>query len=192
LVQNLLPHDLEKTDQETPGTAGGVANHVPLPGVHHANHELDNSTRGKELPNVAPKGSAKEALEGNALDILAGVGKIVALQQPDDIPTRGGFEPYFLIALKNLVIHVGLFGLPEERVERVLAKLVVKILDAKEVLPRAFVPKLSFNIDLHKENLGDFVKSSGRVELLTIADDVVAFVKQLCKFVLLENLQTCQ
>ena len=122
--QNLLPHDLEETDQESPGTAGGIANHVPLLGFHHANHELDDGARGEELPNLTPEGAAEKAFEGNAFDILAGVGKIVAFQQLDDFPTRGGFEADFLIVLKNLVIRVGLFGLPKERVKRVLAKLV--------------------------------------------------------------------
>ena len=79
--QNLLAHDLEEPDQETAGTAGRVANDVPFLGVHHANHEFDDGARGEELADLAAEGLAQKALEGNAFDILAGVGKIVLLQQ---------------------------------------------------------------------------------------------------------------
>ncbi len=190
--QNLLSHNLEEADQETAGTAGGVANHVPLLRIHYPNHELDNGSRGEELPNLAPEGATKESLESNPFDVLAGVGKIVAFQQLDDFTTSGEFEPDFLIALKNLVIRVGLLGLPKERVERVLPKLVVKILDGEEVLPRALGPQFSIDIDLHEENLGDFVKGSGGVELLAIADDVMAIVEQFREFVFLEDFQAGQ
>ncbi len=108
--QNLLPHDLEETDQEPPGAAGGVAYHVPLLGIHHSNHELDDGARGEELPNLAPECAAQEALEGNAFDVLAGIRKVIAFQQLDDFPARGGLEANFLIVLENLVICVGLFG----------------------------------------------------------------------------------
>ena len=73
-----------------------------------------------------------------------------------------------------------------------LAKLVVKKLDGEEVLPRALGSKLAFDIDLDEENLGDFVEGGGGVELLAVADDVVAFVEQVREFVLLEDLQACE
>ena len=78
--QNLLAHDFEEADQEAAGTAGRVANHVPLLGLDHANHEFDDGARGEELPNLARKVRPKEPLEGDAFDVLAGVGKVVAFQ----------------------------------------------------------------------------------------------------------------
>ena len=46
-----------------------------------------NSTmvRGREeLADLAPEGAAQEPLEGDALDVFAGVGEVVALQLSDD------------------------------------------------------------------------------------------------------------
>ncbi len=64
-----------------------------------------NSTmvRGvKNCPISPRKVRPKESLEGDALDVLAGVGKVVAFQQLDDFPACGGLQPDFFISSKIL------------------------------------------------------------------------------------------
>ncbi len=49
--------------------------------------------RGREeLADFAPERLAQEPLEGDAFHVFAGVGKVVAFQQPDDFAARGRFQ----------------------------------------------------------------------------------------------------
>ena len=87
--QDCLAHDLEEADQEAARPAGRIADYVALLRVHHPDHEFDDGARGEELADFAAEGSAQEPLEGDALDVFAGVGEVVPLQQADDFPAGG-------------------------------------------------------------------------------------------------------
>ncbi len=65
---------------------------VPFLGVHHAHHELDDGARGEELADLAAEGLAQESFEGDALDVLAGVGEVVASPADGRSRAGGGFE----------------------------------------------------------------------------------------------------
>ena len=83
---------LEKANQETAGTAGRVADDFPFLRLNHVNHELDNGAGREKLADFSPEGFSKEAFEGDALDVLAGVGKVVAFEQADDFQSGCGFQ----------------------------------------------------------------------------------------------------
>ena len=78
--KNLLADNFEEADEKSTRTAGRVADDVPFLRLHHANHKFDDGARREELPDLAPERSAKETLKRNALDVFAGVGKIIPLQ----------------------------------------------------------------------------------------------------------------
>ncbi len=187
--QYLLAHDLEEPDQEAAGTAGRVADDLPFLGVHHAHHEFDDGARGEELADLAAEGLAQEAFECDALDVLAGVGQVVLLQQADDFDAGGGFQVQFLVGFEDAVGLVVLLGLLEQVLQRIVAELLLEELDAEKVLPLPLGLEFAFHEHLDEEDLGDFVERGDGVALLPVADDVVALVEQVGELVLLEDLQ---
>ena len=90
--QDLLADDLEEADQKAAGTAGRVADNVAFLGIDHVHHEFHNGARGEELADFAPEGPAQEPFKGDAFDVFAGIGKVVAFQQSDDFSPVAGFR----------------------------------------------------------------------------------------------------
>ena len=84
--QNLLAHDLKRTDQKTPGATGRIADSLTLSRIHHVHHELDDTARSEELPDLAPECPTQKPLERDALDVLTGIRKVVLLQSAYKFP----------------------------------------------------------------------------------------------------------
>ena len=93
---------------------------------------------------------------------------------------------------RKSVFGVVLLGLLEEVVDGCISGLFVEYSAREKVLAPPFLLQLALDPDLHEQHLGDFVEGRGGIEMLAIADDVVALVEQVRKFVFLENLQLCQ
>ena len=63
ISENLLADDLEEPDEEAARSAGRVADRLPLLGLHHVHHELDDRRGVKNCPisprNVRPRKRSK-------------------------------------------------------------------------------------------------------------------------------------
>ena len=187
--KDLLPHDVEEPNEEAARTAGRVANDVAFLRIDHADHEFNDGSRGEELADFAAERLAQEPLEGDALYVFAGVGKVVAFQQPDDFAPRGQFQVQPLPFVEDAVFAVVFLGLAEKLLKRVFAKLRIEPVGRKEVLPLPLAPQFAFDPNLDEQHLGDFVEGRRRVQVFAVANDVVAGMEQVGKFVFLERLQ---
>jgi hypothetical protein len=67
--------------------------------------------------------------------------------------------------------------------------LIVEIFSAEQILPLPLLLHLTLNPSLHEEDLGDLVEGGSGIEVLAVADDVVARVEEVGELVLLEGLE---
>ena len=93
---------------------------------------------------------------------------------------------------KDLVGGESGLCLLKECVDRVLADLFVEELDTENVLPLLLLFHLSLDPCLDKEDLCDLIERGGRVEVLPVADDIVALVEKVGELVFLEGLETLE
>ena len=95
---DLVADMLEGANKKTARSRRWIANQLLLPRVEQFDHEIDDRTGRKELPQLAAEGGAEKALEGQALDVVAGLGEVEALQLPDDA-AEGLFRDVELVGL---------------------------------------------------------------------------------------------
>lgn len=133
----------------------------------------------------------EEALEGDALDVLGGVGEVVALKQADDLPDRRRLQVDSLVGLEDPVGLVLLLRLVEEHADRIVVKLalLVQEVSREQLLSLSSGAEATLDRDLHEQDLGDLVEGGGRVLLLAVPNHVVALVEQVRELVLLEDLK---
>ena len=184
---NLLPHTGEKADEEAAGAAGGIAYYVTFLRVGHLDHEAHDLARGEELADLTTEGATKETLEGDAFHIFDGLAEVVFLEQAHDLLRGGDFELDALVRCEELVVPVAVAQPGEEIVQRVVTKLLLHDFDCEEVFLLLLPAHLPLDIDFHEENFSDLIERGGRVELVAVADDVVALVKEVGELVFLED-----
>lgn len=73
-------HMLEDPNREAAGASGGIGDRLALLWVKHADHEVHDRARGEELPELAAEHVAEKLLEREALDVVAGLRQVKALQ----------------------------------------------------------------------------------------------------------------
>lgn len=179
--------DFKAADEEAAGAAGGVADAFAFPRVEHPDNELDDGARGEELADFAAKGAAEEAFEGDAFDVFAGVGEVVAFEFADDVFDGGGAEVDALVVGEDFVGAIGVFGFVEEGVDGGFGDLGFEEFDGEEVLAFALFLEAALDHDFHEEDFGDFVEGGCGVEVLVVADDVVARVEEVGEFLAFEG-----
>ena len=187
--QQLLADFGEEADEKTARTAGGIADDVAKLRLGHLDHEPDDFARREELADLAAKGAAEEFLKRDTLHVLAGVGKVVAFQQPDDFTDGRELEADFLVVGEQVIGFVFLLGLREQDIDRLLelVGLLVEVISGETVAAVAPAQQAAFETHLHEKHLVDFIERGGGIKMFAIANDVVALVQQVGELVFLEN-----
>jgi len=152
-------------------------------------HELDDGARGEELADLAPEGAAQEPLERDALDVFAGFGEVVTLQLGDDLPASRSFQVDACFGAEYLVAFEVLLGLLEKAVQRIITDLPIQDFSGEDVVAPALLLELAFDVHFDEQNLGDLIERGRGIELLAVADDVVAFVQQVRERGFFEDLE---
>ena len=143
----------------------------------------------KNWPISPRKVLPRKALEGNALDVFAGVGQVVAFEKPHDLKAGGGFQVQAFVFGEDAVRLVVRFRLPEQVFKGIVGNLLFKERDGEQVVAPLPALQAAFDVNLDEQNFGDFVERRHGVYLLAIPDDVVALVQQVGELVFLEGLQ---
>ena len=88
-----------------------------------------------------------------------------------------------------MIVFVTFLGLLKERIERMLAELLVEKFGGEEVLASTFRTHLAFDVHLYEKDFRDFVKGCSRIQFFAVANDVVASMEQIRKLIFLECLE---
>ena len=171
---------LEGADQEPSRSRRGIADQFAFPRVEQTHHEVHDRSWGEELTQLAAERAAEKPLEGEPLDVVAGLREIEPFELSDD-PAKGllgDFEPVGvgeqIVGLVVVLRQVEQAIMDERFVGHAFPGATVEVFD-----PERAVTARTLHVHLHEQDLRDRVECAAGIHLVHVAQDRVTLEQQI-------------